>query len=281
MRRVSPAILALVSVLGARGSYAQQEAQLSEWETFSRTVLGFTDLVGHISVDKFSYWSFPSATNLRSRLKITDTGWRFENITADYCGGTANAEAAIEETKDGREFRVVAEFLRVDLEEFTRQFKYSVTPGRLTGRMRLRITTDGLQGLDGSAEIHARDTNLGQLPVMLKAFTFLSHPSVQKEKLSEVDAHMTLTPRGIVFQSLSLRSKSGSFSLEADRLGSMSYEGALDFRFKPIIPSKILQNVPFFGPLANDIVSELQQGIMRARVTGTIYEPEVKWTPFR
>jgi hypothetical protein len=250
-------------------------------DAFRRTVLGFTDLVGDINVERFSYWTFPPAIDLRCRLKITDTGWRFENVRAKYCGGHVNAEAAIDYRDEGRQFRMKCEIVGARLEEFTRHIKYSVTPGRVNGRLILNVTSEGLKGLHGSAEIHVRQAELGTLPVILKAFTFLSFPGIEKEELSQVDGIMTLTPRAIVFQSLSMRSRSGSFCLEADRLGSVSYDGKLDLRFKPVIPSRILKNVPVVGEAADLIISGLQQGIMRVRVTGTLSEPSFQWTPFR
>jgi hypothetical protein len=253
-------------------------------EVFTRTVLGFTDLVGSITVERFSYWTLPSATDLRCQLKITDTGWRFENVRAKYCGGDMMAEASIDYKKDGRELRFAAEIVGGKLEEFTRQIKYSVTPGRFSGRIGVCVTSAGVEGLHGSAEVHVRDANLGTLPVVLKAFTFLSFPGIEKEELNEVDGHMTLTPRAIVFQSLTLRShRSGpdSLSLQADRLGSVTYAGDLDLRFKPVIPSRIIPIVPVVGHPIDVVVSGIQQGIMRVRVTGTLTDPKFQWTPFR
>jgi len=271
----------LITGAGARAEEHDAKADREARDAFDKTVLGFNDLVGDISVERFSYWTFPPATDLRCRLKISDEGWRFENVRANYCGGRVNAEAAIEHGEGGRQFRMKCEILGAQLEEFTRHIKYSVTPGRVSGMLVLNVTSEGLKGLHGSAEIHVRDAKLGTLPVVLKAFTFLSFPGIEKEELSEVDGIMTLTPRAIVFQSLSLRSRTGSFSLQADRLGSVSYDGKLDLRFKPVIPSRLLKNVPVFGEITDLVIAGLQQGIMRVRVTGTISKPSFQWTPFR
>jgi len=290
MRLAAFAVLAIAATSASAGAAPQTELREERsagrdsspaegaWEVFSRLVLGFSDLGGEIRVGRLTYWGFPPVTDLRCRVRIADDGWRFENVSGSFCGGVMTAESAIGFRPEGRELRLVAEFADARLEEFTRHVKYEVTPGRLNARLDLRVTSQGRAGLDGSAEIHVRGADLGRIPL---AFNFLTLTGLQKEVLEEADALMTLTPRAIRFQSLELRSRSGVVSFEADRLGSVTYDGGLDLRFKPKIESRLVKNVPFVGPTADEVWSKIEQGLMRVHLTGTAAEPKFQWRPFR
>ncbi len=257
---------------------------------FVKDILGFRDLVGEMQAETLTYWSFPPFTDVRCHLRITPGGdWRFENARADFSGGQVTAHAAIDFKRDKRgrkkirELRLRARFAGVRFEELARFMKYPATRGTVSSRVELRVTSEGRAGLSGEAEFRLRGGDLRRLPMIVRIYSFLSFPGMDKAgmKVENVDARMTLTPRAIVFQDLTMSTSDGAFALRAERLGSVTYGGRLDFLFRPVIESRILKNVPIIGATLGKIIGDIEQRGMRVRVTGTAAEPRFNWAAFR
>ena len=256
----------------------QQVKPADEWDSFVKTILGFRDLAGRVSARRLTYKSFPPATDLSGRVRITKGCWHFEAITADMCGGDVSAEAAIDFLEGRRRFRLRANVENALLGDLTRFYDYSVMGGFISGRFEMSATS--VKGsLHGSAEFHVRGGDLGRFPIALKvvSFIFLDFPRHQKEIISEADGHVTLTPRGLVFQDLSLRSETGAFSLEAERNGRIDYKGEIDLYFRPVFEEGLTKVIPGLP----EIIDAIRGRGGRVRVTGTIKEPKFKWGAFR
>lgn len=260
------------------GEKVQQEKPADEWDNLVKTIIGFRDLMGRVSARRLTYRSFPPVTDLRGRVRITKKCWRFETITADMCGGDLSAVAAIDFLKDRRRFRLRANVVNALLSDLTRFYDYSIMRGFISGRFEMSATS--VKGsLHGSAEFHIRGADLVALPIALKAVSFisLSFPRLQKEIISEADGHLTITPRGLVFQDLSLRSETGAFSLEAERNGRIDFKGNIDLYFRPVFEEGLVKVIPGLP----EIIDAIRGRGGRVRVTGTIREPKFKWGAFR
>ena len=261
------------------GGKARTARPGSQWDELRKAVLGFSDLVGRVSARKLTYWHLPPLTDVRGRIHLKGKSWRFENMTADICGGRVSSEARIDFLEDGvRRFRLDANVAGAKLEEVTRFFNYPVMGGDLSGRLRLNATSEK-KTLHGRAEFHLRNADLGKLPLALKAvsFIFLGFPQLQEEKISQADGHATLTPRGLVFQDLSLRSETGTFSIEAERNGTVSYKGEANIYFRPVFGTGVAGAIPILP----ELLKTIRERGGRVRVTGSIYEPKFKWAAFR
>lgn len=277
----------------------------TDTRTFLTKVLGFSGLVGRVKAEKLTYWGFPPFTGLKCRLTITKDGdWRFENTTARVSGGRmVNAQSVIDfdppsasgpfrgpkarKRKGLREFRVAAEFVDVRLEEFSRHMGAPVTPGEVTGHAALRITSEGRKGLSGRAAIHLRRGDLGRLPFVVKTLSFLTLSGFSKKPIEEADARITIAPRALVFEELVLRTRDGGFKIVAERGGPRSgyitYDGRLDFHFRPSFTSEFLEalgTVPG-GDIVVKLLAAFKERGGRVRVTGTAKEPKFQWAAFR
>ncbi len=254
-----------------------------EWDRLRRAVLGFSDLVGRVSTRKLTFRKLPPVTDVRGQVRITGEGWRFENVTGDICGGRVSAEAAIDFLHDfpgkkTRRFRLRANIAGANLEDITRHYDVAVMPGSISGRLELSVASEK-GSLHGRAEFHIRKADLGRMPLAIKAvsFIFLGFPRLQDEVISQADAHLTLTPRGLVFQDLSLRSGSGAFSIEAERNGTINYKGEINLYFRPVFEEGFAKVIPGLP----EVIHAIRGRGGRVRVTGTVHEPKFKWGAFR
>jgi hypothetical protein len=254
----------------------------ADLRAFVKDILGIKGARGHVRADSVKWRSFPPATNVNASLHITKDGdWRFENFTGDHCGGKVTGSAGIRFGGSDRSFSFSAKWIGVRLEEVTRYTKRPVTPGILSASAELKMTSQGRRGLSGDVRLQLRNGNLGRFPMVLKALSLLSFPGIEKEEIENADARMTLTPRAIVFQDLSLGSTDGAFRLVGERLSSVSYEGELDIYFRPVIESRLLARVPAVGELVNKIIDDIQQRGMRIHVTGDTGSPRFQWAAFK
>ncbi len=256
----------------------RQGKSADDWDNFVKTIRGFSDLAGRVSARRLTYRSFPPATDLHGRVRIAKKCWRFETITADMCGGDVSAVAAIDFLEGKRRFRLRANVENALLGDLTRFYDYSVMPGFISGWFEISATS--VKGsLHGSAEFRVRGADLGRFPIALKvvSFIFLDFPRHQKEVISEADGHLTITPRGLVFQDLSLRSEGGAFALEAERNGRINYKGEIDLYFRPVFEEGLTKVIPGLP----EIIDAIRGRGGRVRVTGTIKEPKFKWGAFR
>ena len=275
----APALLvalvpALVPLAGAR-AFAREEGPEDEWGRFTKV---FRGLVGRVSARKLTYRKFPPLTDVRGRVRVEKGHWWFENVAADFCGGRASGDADIRFGKGKRMFRMELNIAGARLEDVTRFFNTAVMEGSLSGKLGLSVASDK-STLHGGAEFSLRDADLGELPLALNAvsFVFLKFPELQAQKISQADGDLTIAPRGLVFQNLSLSTDDGSFSLVAERLGTINYKGKVDMYFEPVFAPGIGDAIP--------IVAQFQDFIRsrggRVRVTGTVKEPSFKWAAFR
>lgn len=264
----------------------------SDPAAFMKRILGFSDLTGEVRAEKVTYWSFPPFVNLRSRLQIAADGdWHFANSTAEVCGGAMmNAKSVIDfdKGKKGiREFRVEADFAGLRLEEFTRHMKAPLTPGEVTGRAALRITSEGRQGLSGAARLRVRRGDLGRLPFMVKTLSFLTGSGFRKHPIEEADARITIAPRALVFEELVMRTRDGGFKILSERggpsSGFISYDGKLDFYFRPRFTTEFLETLSRIpgGDIVVKVLAAFKERGGRVHVTGTPNDPKFKWAPFR
>ncbi len=249
---------------------------------FVKDILGVRGARGHIRAKSVTWKSFPPATDLSANLHITKDGdWRLENMRGDQCGGRMTGRADIRFGGPDRRFDFAASWVGVRLEEVTRYTKRPVTPGILSASAEIRLTSKGREGLSGDARVKLRNGNLGRFPMVLKALAVLSFPGIEKEEIANADARMTLTPRAVVFQDLSLSTTDGAFRLVAERLGSVGYEGTLDLYLRPEIEPGFLARVPLAGELVNKIIDDILQRGMRIHVTGDAASPRLLWAAFK
>ena len=296
--RVSVVVVAVLAALvpftGARAASVDGQALAEEkqererkpqddWDRFMKAVLGFEDLVGGVSARKLTFRKLPPATGLRGQVRIAGKNWHFENIRGDVCGGRASADAAVLKLPDdrGRRVKVFRLKMRVDaakLEELTRFYDLPVMGGSVSGSVVLSASSEK-RSLHGKAEFNLRNADLGRLPLAIKAvsFVFLGFPRLQREIISQADGHVTLTPRGLVFQDLSLRSETGSFSIEAERNGTINYKGEIDLYLRPVFAEGVTRVVPGLP----EVIDAIRGRGGRVRVTGTVLERKFKWGAIR
>ena len=249
---------------------------------FVKDILGVRGTRGHIKAKSVKWRAFPPATDLDASLQITeDGGWRLEKMQGDQCGGRMTGSAAIRFGSADRRFNFAARWIGVRLEEVTRYIKRPVIPGIVSASADITMTSKGREGLSGDVKLSLRNGNLGGFPMVLKALSLLSFPGVNKEDIENADARMTLTPRAIVFQDLSLGSADGAFRLKAERLGSIGYDGKLDVYFRPEIGKGLLASVPVAGDLVNKILDDITKRSMRIHVTGDTGSPRFQWAAFK
>ncbi|MHC5055977.1 MAG: hypothetical protein ACYTKD_14805 [Planctomycetota bacterium] len=254
----------------------------AELRAFVKSILGVKGTRGHIRAKSVTWRNFPPATDVNAALQITEDGdWCFENLRGDQCGGRMMGRADIRFGGPDRKFDFAAKWVGVRLEEVTRYTKRPVTPGILSATAELKVTSKGREGLSGDIKLQLRNGNLGRFPMVLKTLSLLSFPGIEKEGIENADARMTLTPRAIVFQDLSLGSTDGAFRLVGERLSSVSYEGKLDVYFRPVIESRLLARVPAVGELVNKVIDDIQQRGMRIHVTGDTAAPRFQWAAFK
>jgi hypothetical protein len=259
---------------------------------FVEKIVGFSDIRGEVKAEKLTYWSFPPFTDFKSRLRIAADGdWHFENGTAEICGGRmVNAQSLIDfdKGKEGiREFRVAAELVGARLEEFSRDMGATVTPGEITGRAVLRVTSEGREGLSGRAEFALRRGDLARLPFVVKALSFLTLSGFSKHPLEEADIRITIAPRALVFEELVLRTRDGGFTIVAERGGPRSgfitYDGKLNVHLRPRFTTEFLETLARVpgGDIVVRLLAALKERGGRLHVTGTANDPKFQWAPFR
>jgi len=249
---------------------------------FVKDILGVKGTRGHIRAKSVTWRVFPPATDLSAALQITEEGdWRLEKMRGDQCGGRMDGRAEIRFGGSDRRFDFAAKWIGVRLEEVTRYLKRQVIPGIVTASADITMTSKGREGLSGDVRLSLRNGNLGGFPMVLKILSLLSFPGVNKEDIENADARMTLTPRAIVFQDLSLGSADGAFQLKAERLGSIGYDGKLDVYFRPEIGKGLLASVPVAGDLVNKILDDITKRSMRIHVTGDTGSPRYQWAAFK
>jgi hypothetical protein len=267
------------------------------WEGLRRAVLGFGGLDGSIEVKELSYWSFPPVKDITGVVRISDKGWRFENIRGDFCGGLMRTEAAIdfipptaeevarkgEEARARREFALASTFTGARLEELCRSVEYPVTPGELDGGITLKVTSEGLAGLSGRASFSLRSSKLAELPLVVKVLSFLTLSPIDNDPIEVAEARsIILTPQGMIFEDLTLRTRSGGFRVEAEPLGRISYDGSMQMNLRPFLKLKLggAEALPGID-VAGEILDKIKQRAARLRVSGNIREPRFQWAPIR
>jgi len=249
---------------------------------FVKDILGVRGTRGHIKAKSVKWRAFPPATDVSAALQIAENGnWRLEKMQGDQCGGRMTGRAEIRFGSVDRRFDFAARWIGVRLEEVTRYIKRPVIPGIVSASADIAMTSKGREGLSGDVKVSLRNGNLGGFPMVLKALSLLSFPGVNKEDIENADARMTLTPRAIVFQDLSLGSADGAFQLKAERLGSIGYDGKLDVYFRPEIGKGLLASVPVAGDLVNKILDDITKRSMRIHVTGDTGAPRFQWAAFK
>jgi hypothetical protein len=249
--------------------------------TFIKDILGVKGTRGHITAKSVTWRSFPPVTDVSASLQITKGGdWHLDNIRGDQCGGRMMGDAEIRFGGPDRKFEFAAKWVGVRLEEVTRYSKRPVTPGILSGRAKVTVTSKGRNGLSGEATVSVRNANLGRFPMVLSTLRLLSSPGIEKEGIANADARMTLTPRAIVFQDLSMGTADGALQLVAERLGFIGYDGKLDVYFRPEIQKGLLASVPMGGDILNELIDGVLKRGMRIHVTGDSAAPRFQWAAF-
>jgi len=249
-------------------------------------LVGFDDLMGQFSVRRLTYSILPPVTDIRGRVHVAEKEWRFENAVAAWCGGSARGAVTVTFAEKGSAIDLDITIDGVELAEICRHFEYTAIPGQINGRIALRVDAEG--NVSGRAVARLRDSNLAQFPLVLNLLRLLNFdprallPGQDAERgtITRADAEATFTPRGVVFQTLSLGTRDGAFTIEAERLGRIGYDGTLDLYFRPKVAPSFLEEFPFLDGPGGAFRAIKERG-GRVRAEGAVKDPVIRWAPLR
>lgn len=240
------------------------------------------DFSGPVRAEKVKY-KFIEAENVSAVVEKKGKEWRIREIRGTVAGGEMTGSVEITDNKEGKsDYTVELVFQNVELAGLCRMAGMTPYGGRVRGKVNLCARGGVEQGLSGAGSFYVADTDLAKVPTLVKVVGLLGAPSISRTKFNTAEAHFTLTPGRVVFQSIEVSASDGSVKVRSVRNGAICYaDKALDFVVEPVIEARVLSGMKLAGEFASTVLKMVEGRVARIRVEGTLDEPVVTWSPHR
>lgn len=199
------------------------------------------------------------------------------NIVAELYGGTFSGSLDADLSKAAT-YKLDATLSQVSL---ARLLEGTVEPekeltGEVAGKLRLTWGQDFEKSLGGGGELRATKGSFAELPLFVGLLNVL-RLRWPARALTTADMRFGLSKSKILVEEMILQGE----GLPVYATGTIGLDKQLDLTF--VIAKGgtrgLLKLVPLLGKLLDDILDELQQNLVAARVTGTVAEPKVSAVP--
>ncbi|MEM1304109.1 MAG: AsmA-like C-terminal region-containing protein, partial [Planctomycetota bacterium] len=249
-----------------------------------RSAEGRAVTVGELEVDTL-FWNGLQVTNVRgplwcdnrqcllgaavaSRQAATPQPAQPRRVTGDLYGGGGSLNAQVIFDEQPRYGAAVA-FRDIDLRRLTAEYGRAETPvaGRLDGSLELQGLGTTVYGVGGSGELHVREADFGELPVLVSLLKVLRSRAPDKTAFDRCDARFRLQGEHINFEQLDLLGD----AINLYGVGEARIDRSLDVAFRTIVSRSEVN-----APILRSLMGQASEQLLTIRVGGTMDDPQIR-----
>ncbi|KHE94063.1 MAG: AsmA-like C-terminal region-containing protein [Candidatus Scalindua rubra] len=224
---------------------------------------------------EFEFTNFPfRISDIDGRINIENGQLTSRKFNGVCNGGRVNGSVKIDKASPKREYSGKLNFDKVSLHETLEDFVK--VPQNLTGEcdgdIEFQGEGDDLSSFTAKGSAKLREGYLSEIPVVLSILKLLSVSLPKKEAFHTANLKYSIKNKIVHVEELEVLSN----AIELGCVGTISFDGNIDFTVVAGLSRETFSQIPFVGGLMDFVVGGVRKKLTTVRLTGTLLAPESK-----